>query len=90
LFLLKNKKIKNTFVNIGSGEEISIIKLARLIKKVSRFNGKIFFEKNKPSGQKRRILDSSIINSLGWRKKIKLENGIPKLYHDYVKMNNKE
>lgn len=90
LFLLKNKRIKNTFVNIGSGEEISIIKLARLIKKVSKFNGKIVFEKNKPSGQKRRVLDSSIINNLGWRKKIKLENGIAKLYHDYVKINSQE
>ncbi len=80
-FLLK-KKIKNDYINIGSGEDISIKALAYLIKKIINYNGKIIFNKKYPDGVKVRKVNSSIINGLGWKPKIKLKKGLIK-YCDY-------
>ena len=80
-FLLK-KKIKNDYINIGSGEDISIKALAYLIKKIINYNGKIIFNKKYPDGVKVRKVNSSIIKGLGWKPKIKLKKGLIK-YCDY-------
>ena len=80
-FLLK-KKIKNDFINIGSGEDISIKALAYLIKKIINYNGKIIFNKKYPDGVKVRKVNSSIIKGLGWKPKINLKKGLIK-YCDY-------
>lgn len=77
-----NKKIKENIINVGSGEEISIKNLANLIKKISGFKGSLYFNRNYPDGVKRRKLDSSKINKLGWRPKIFLNDGL-KLYYNY-------
>ena len=80
-FLLK-KKIKNDYINIGSGEDISIKALAYLIKKIIKYKGKIIFNKKYPDGVKVRKVNSSIIKGLGWKPKIKLKKGLIK-YCDY-------
>ena len=80
-FLLK-KKIKNDYINIGSGEDISIKVLAYLIKKIINYNGKIIFNKKYPDGVKVRKVNSSIIKGLGWKPKINLKKGLIK-YCDY-------
>jgi len=84
LFLL-NKKIKYDYLNIGSGEQISIKELAMTIKKITGFKGKVFFNKNYPDGVKRRIVDTKLINKLGWKAKIKLKNGLNEYYSYYIK-----
>ena len=84
LFLL-NKKIKHDYLNIGSGEQISIKELAMTIKKITGFKGKVFFNKNYPDGVKRRIVDTKLINKLGWKAKIKLKNGLNEYYSYYIK-----
>ena len=91
LFILKNvsaeeiynKKISH--INIGSGEELSIKELALLIKKIVDFKGKIKFDKSKPDGTPRKLLDTTILNEKGWFSKINLEEGIKDLYFRYVK-----
>ena len=70
------KKIKDSFLNIGSGEHISIKKLALTIKDIVGFNGKIFFNKKYPDGVKLRRLDSKKINHRGWKANIQLKNGL--------------
>lgn len=80
-FLLK-KKIKYDYINVGSGEDISIKTLAYSIKKIINFKGKIFFNKKYPDGVKVRKVNSSIIKGLGWKPKIKLKKGLIK-YCDY-------
>ena len=70
------KKIKESFLNIGSGEHISIKKLALTIKDIVGFNGKIFYNKNYPDGVKLRKLDSKKINIKGWKAKIPLKKGL--------------
>jgi len=83
-FLLK-RNTKEYFLNIGTGEEISIKKLANKIKKISKFNGKIIFDKNKPEGQKRRVLDSYKIKKIGWKNKILLDDGLSQIYNNFEK-----
>ena len=76
-----NKIYKNKLpvFNVGSGESITIKDLSILIKKISRFNGKIFFDKNFPDGTINKNLDSSKIKKLKWKPKIKLESGLTKI-----------
>lgn len=71
-----NNTNKFPYLNIGYGDDISIKKLALMIKKITKFEGKIVFNRSKPDGTKRKLLDSSRIRSLGWSPKIDLEKGI--------------
>ncbi len=78
IYFLIKKNIKEDYINIGSGEDISIKKLSYLIKKVVNYQGKIIFNVKFPDGVKKRKINSSIIKKLGWKPKIKLKNGLQK------------
>jgi len=78
------KEIRNTHINIGTGIEISIKELAETIKSEIGFNGNLVFNTNKPDGTMRKLTDVSKLNSLGWKHKINLEEGINKLYNWYL------
>ena len=71
-----NKKISQDYINIGGGQHFSIKKIANLLKKITKFKGKIFYNERYPEGVQKRLLDSKIIYNLGWRPKINLENGL--------------
>lgn len=71
------------FVNIGLGKDISISELANLVKKITGFKGEIVFDKEKPDGTPRKLMDTSRLNSLGWTPKIQLEEGITSVYDEY-------
>lgn len=73
------------FVNIGTGHDISIKELAELIKKIIGFEGKLIFDTSKPDGTPRKLMDVSFLNSLGWKYKTKLEDGIKIAYQDFLK-----
>jgi GDP-L-fucose synthase len=79
----RKKKIKNSYLNIGSGEEISIKTLALIIKKISEYKGKIIFNSKKPDGQSRRVMDCGLINKLGWKASISIKQGLEKVYSYY-------
>ena len=83
-YIIEND-IKNSLMNIGSSEEVSILGLAETIKDVVGFEGVIAFDKTKPNGNNRKLLDSSLINSFGWRPKIGLNEGLQKTYSWYLK-----
>ncbi|MGN0307936.1 MAG: GDP-L-fucose synthase family protein [Lachnospiraceae bacterium] len=70
----------NDFFNVGYGEEISIGELARLIKKVTGYQGELIFDSSKPDGTPRKLTDISRIKSLGWSPEISLEEGIRDTY----------
>lgn len=78
-------EIRNTHINIGTGEDISIKNLAHIIKKVIGFNGDFVFNENKPDGTLKKLTDVSKLRGLGWKHKIELEQGIKKIYDWYVK-----
>lgn len=71
-------------VNIGSGKEISIKELAYLIREIVDYDGEIFFDKKMPDGTYSKILDSSLINKIGWKPKIHLRDGIKSTYQWYL------
>ncbi len=74
---------EESFVNIGWGEDVSIAELARLVCEVEEFRGKLEFDTSKPDGTPRKLLDTTLINSLGWRPKIRLRDGITSVYAWY-------
>ncbi|OAG27017.1 GDP-L-fucose synthase family protein [Thermodesulfatator autotrophicus] len=83
-YVIEGQKIRNTHINIGTGEEISIKELAYLIKNVVGFKGEIYFNSSKPDGTPRKVTDISKLHSLGWKHKVSLKKGIKKLYKWYV------
>lgn len=70
-------------VNIGSGSEISILGVARMVATVVGFNGSILTDPSKPDGTPRKLSDISIIRKTGWSPKIELLDGISNAYHDF-------
>jgi GDP-L-fucose synthase len=71
-------------LNLGSGQEISIGDLARLVCRVTGFTGKIAFDIAKPDGTPRKVVDTSGLNALGWRPSIDLETGLRQTYRWYL------
>ena len=84
---LIDKDLDTDLINIGSGYEISIKELAIKIKQIMGFQGKVEFDNSKPDGNPRKLLDSSLINSLGWKSKVDLDDGLTKTYN-WFKDNN--
>lgn len=76
--------IRNTHINIGTGEDISIKELAQTIQKIVGFTGALTFNTSKPDGTLRKLTDVSKLHSLGWKHTIQLEEGIEKLYAWYL------
>jgi GDP-L-fucose synthase len=85
IHIMENVDFKDvkSHINIGSGKEISIADLARLIAKTVGFEGKIVFDSSKPDGAMRKLTDVSKLHSLGWRHKVEIEEGIRRLYEWY-------
>ena len=80
------KKIKYSFVNVGSGEHISIKNLALIIRDIVGYNGKIVFNKKYPDGVKLRKLNCQKLNKMGWTAKIPLKNGLIEYYNYFKKI----
>lgn len=79
-----NNEIRNTHINIGSGEEISIKDLATLIKNIIGYKGDFIFNTTKPDGTFKKLIDNSKISSLGWKHKVSLSEGIKRIYSWYI------
>ena len=84
LFLMENYE-SNEHLNIGTGKDISIQDLAELIKRIIGYQGDIMFDKSKPDGTPKKLLDISKIEKLGWKAKISLEEGLKLTYDYYMK-----
>ncbi len=86
IFLMENVDAKElyensiTHLNIGTGKDLSIADLAALIANVTGFEGKLVYDNSKPDGTPRKLMDASRINSLGWKYKTELREGIEKTY----------
>lgn len=71
------------FINIGSGSEITIKELAETVSRIVGFPGAIVWDKSKPDGTPRKLMDSARLFALGWKPKIGLEEGISLAYKDF-------
>jgi len=81
---LMNKYDRDEILNIGVGEDLTIRELAELIKTVIGYAGGIQFDKSKPDGTPRKLLDVSRLRATGWRPRISLEEGIRRTYAWYL------
>jgi GDP-L-fucose synthase len=84
VFLLENYS-EDQFINVGSGSEVSVRELTETIKRVIGFPGQIVWDKTKPDGTPRKLMDSSRLFALGWRPQVELESGIRLAYQDFLK-----
>ena len=84
VFLMKHYA-ESEFINVGSGQEISIRQLTELVKITTGFDGEIVWDTTKPDGTPRKLMDSSRLFALGWKPEISLENGIRLAYEDFLK-----
>ena len=73
------------WVNVGSGEDMTIRELAELIRGVVGYTGKIFYDSSKPDGPPRKLLDVSRMRALGWVPETRLEEGLKRTYQDFLK-----
>ena len=80
---LMNTYDGNEFVNIGTGEDVTILELAEIIKQEVGFSGALEFDSSKPDGTPRKLLDVSKIHSLGWNAKVTLREGLKKTLEWY-------
>jgi GDP-L-fucose synthase len=86
VFLMENYTYKDigVFVNIGTGEDLTIKELAEMIKGIAGYQGELVFNTEKPDGTPRKLLDVSKLHALGWQAKTSLEDGIKKTYEWYI------
>jgi GDP-L-fucose synthase len=80
-FFILNEMFDNEITNISGEKEVSIEELALIIKKVIEYQGELIFDKTKPNGARRKILNDDLIRSLGWIPKVSLDRGIT----EYIK-----
>lgn len=79
VFLMRHYS-SGEIINVGSGEEISIAGLAQLIGEIVGFSGDILYDRSKPDGTPRKLLDTSRLLALGWKPAITLRDGIARTY----------
>lgn len=84
VFLMNNYDGRQ-FINIGTGEELTIKDLALLIKSIIGFDGEIIFDASKPDGTPRKLMDVSKLTSLGWKYHTNLRDGIKLAYEHFLK-----
>ena len=83
VFLLKNYSDSQQ-VNLGTGTDITVKELAEQIKATVGFEGALKFDPTKPNGTPRKLLDTTLINGLGWQAKVPLDGGLTDTYRYYV------
>lgn len=83
LFLMENYNGNET-VNVGTGKDLSIAELAKLVEKVVGYEGELVFDTTKPDGTPRKLLDVSRLAEAGWTYKTELEDGIRMAYQDFL------
>ena len=73
-----------SLINVGSGEDISISDLAKLIARTVGFEGDVTFDSSKPDGTPRKLMDVGRLRALGWRPRVSLEEGLALAYRDFL------
>ena len=83
VFILKNYS-SHEHINVGSGEDVTILELAALVCSIVGFEGRIRHDLSKPDGTPRKLMSASKLRSMGWAPHIKLEDGIRRAYEDFL------
>jgi len=81
---LIDKDLDSDLINVGTGEEVSILDLALLVKEITGYKGIVETDPKMPDGNPRKLLDSSLINNLGWKSQVDLKSGLKTTYDWYI------
>lgn len=81
---LMERGFDGSLINVGQGSDVSIATLAETVMRVVGFTGRIVYDRSKPDGTPRKLMDSSRLNAMGWRPRVSLEEGIKLAYEDYL------
>lgn len=73
-------------INVGYGEDITVHELADLVARITGFEGKVIFDRSKPDGTMRKLMDSSRLNAMGWKPSVDLDRGVRETY-DWFRLN---
>jgi GDP-L-fucose synthase len=84
-FFLMQEYNDRLFVNVGTGEEVTIKELALIIKEVTGYEGELKFDTSKPDGTPRKLMDSSRLHAMGWKHTTRLKEGLKKAYDFYCR-----
>jgi len=79
----QNTSLMCSHINVGSNVDVTIKHLANVIKKIVGFKGRIQFDPTKPDGNTRKFIDSTLINKMGWKPSVALNEGLIKSYKDF-------
>jgi GDP-L-fucose synthase len=82
--MLLNEYDGSVAINVGSGEEVTILQLAKSISKVVGYEGKITFNIAKPNGTPRKLISSEKLSNLGWNSRIDLQSGLTSTYDWFI------
>ena len=96
IFIMKLKKLKYqkhiqpnlSHINIGTGKDITIMEVAKLIKEIVGFNGELFFDISKPEGPPKKFVDTARMKSYGWSSSTQLNEGLSSTYEWYSSQRN--
>jgi GDP-L-fucose synthase len=81
---MDNYEEKDSFINVGTGEDYTIRELAETVRDIVGFNGEIKWDSSRPNGMMRKLLDVSKIRKLGWHHKTSLRDGLEKTYNWWI------
>lgn len=84
VFLMRNYS-DDQFINVGSGTDVTIAELAELVKSIVGYTGQIVWDKTKPDGTPRKLMDVSRLTALGWKPRVDLQTGIRLAYDAFLK-----
>lgn len=85
LFLMDNYEEKDSFINVGTGEDYTIKEIAETVRDIVGFNGTVTWDSSKPNGMMKKLLDVKKIHKLGWYHKTSLRDGLEKTYNWWLK-----
>jgi GDP-L-fucose synthase len=80
LYMLMERYEEAGTINVGTGQDVSISELATLMREVIGFKGEIVYDRTKPDGMMRKVLDVSRIKKLGWAPRVSLQEGLERTY----------
>ncbi|GAB4005659.1 GDP-L-fucose synthase [Spirosoma migulaei] len=83
-FFLMEHYNDELFVNIGTGEDVTIKQVAELIKEIVGFEGELRWNTDKPDGTPRKLMDVSRLHNMGWKHKTELKEGLERTYQDFL------
>jgi len=72
------------FINIGTGTDLSILELSKIVKEITAYKGEIIWDKSKPDGTLKKLLDVSKLKKLGFEPAFTIESGIRDVYRNYI------